>query len=666
MKEYLDSDRVNFLIWRYLIEGNYRETAVKFQKEWHVQEPHRELEFARHVQSHALVNVLNKGLVFNSLEREHAKAQAQLLSHQVSSTTEPREPEPAPEPVGIFGPLSLQPASYQQPAQRIQPVQQQAQPLEPPQQQQQKQQQQTPTPVNGDIPDHSEENDASGLNTTNNAAIDVEAAKKRQLDRQSQSSFINGSPAKRPRLSNGYENGADASVATPMDVDGQNGDSHAYPSPLEGELAPTPLPRTDGPEQSTQIDKVAELATKTTFVSLGPSDDMVASSPVQSVSTTNSDSAPVLLHCQWNPRDPTILAAAGTDALARIWTVSRGAISDAASGHVNGLGVDPQFHSLVDDDIPSKATATAMAWNLDGTAIAVATDSDTKGRLTLWSADGRHLDHFEVPEPPIFKIRWNPNSAALLGIAPDDGGTLVTVFRSGELNTVSYTLPAHILGSDPLDAAWTSETDFLLCGGEMLIRFRCTDTEIVETKKYKTREGDSLTQVQFDWRSSLAATCSENGFVDIWDTNGKRREIEAHYNAVTAIAWQPLQAPQTTANERLLASGGEDGVICIWDALASNGKSICSMTMGLPIVALAFTPDGAFIAGATNERILIWKVGEHSIPRASWSRTPHPGWLSPRANSESDEEDEHCLGWDSTGRKLAYGVNSRLAVIDFR
>ncbi|KXJ96600.1 lish protein [Microdochium bolleyi] len=655
-KEHLSTDRINYLVWRYLIEGNYRETAVKFQKEWHVQEPHRELDFARHVQSHALVNVVNKGLVFNSLEREHAKAQAQALSQQGPSTTESRESGPPAEPIGIFGPLSAQPTSYQQPVQRLQPLQQQSQPP---------QQQQTPTPANGDVPDHGEETDAATLNAANTAA-DVETAKKRQLDRQPQSGLINGSPAKRPRLSNGYENGVEAAASTPMDLDGQNGDSHAYPSPLEGESAPTPQPRTDGPEQSTQIDKVAELATKTTFVSLGPSEDMVASSPVQSVSTANSDSAPVLLHCQWNPRDPTILAAAGTDALARIWTVSRGAVSDAHTGHVNGLGIDPQFHSLVDDDIPSKATATAMAWNSDGTAIAVATDSDTKGRLTLWSADGRHVHHFEVPEPPIIKIRWNPNSAALLGIAPDNGGTLVTVFRSGELNTVSYTLPAHDLSSDPLDAAWTSETDFLLCGGEMLIQFKCTNTEIVETKKYQTREGDSLTQVQFDWRSSLAATCSEKGFVDIWDANGKRREIEAHYNAVTAIAWQPLQSPHTTTNERLLASGGEDGVICIWDALASNGKTICSMTMGLPIVALAFTPDGAFIAGATNERILIWKVGEHSIPRASWSRTPHPGWLSPRANSESDEEDEHCLGWDSTGRKLAYGVNSRLAVIDFR
>lgn len=434
---------------------------------------------------------------------------------QASPTSlESKEAQSITEPIGIFGPLSTLPSQYQQPAQRLQSSQSQSQsqpllhqqlPPPPPQQQQ------TPTPANGDVPDHGEETDASNP-TTASIAVDIEQARKRQLDRQQQPGLVNGSPAKKPRLTNGYENGAEAQTATtPMELDTLNGDSHAYPSPHEGgEPAPTPTPRTDGPEQSTQIDKVRELATKTTFVSLCPSEDLPGSSPIQSVPAANSDSAPVLLHCQWNPRDPSILAAAGTDALARIWTVS-----DPMTGHVNGSGIDSQFHSLVDDDMPSKATTTAMAWNADGTVIAVATDSDTKGRLTLWSADGRHLDHFEVSEPPIIKIRWNPNSAAMLGIAPDNGGTLVTVFRSGDSNTVSYTLPAHNLDSDPLDAAWTSETDFLLCGGELLMLFRCTDTEIVEVKKYKTREHDSLTQVQFDSRSSLAATCSEKGFVDV-------------------------------------------------------------------------------------------------------------------------------------------------------
>jgi hypothetical protein len=348
---------------------------------------------------------------------------------------------------------------------------------------------------------------------------EVENTRKRQVDRHQQPSQLNGSPAKRPRLSNGYENGVDTAT-TPMDLDGpdQQGDNHAYPSPLEGEQAPTPIPQTDGPEQGTQVDKVEELASETMFIPLGSGlDDAPGLSPVTALPRVNGDSAPVLLHCEWHPRDPSILAAAGTDALARIWNVSRGATADPASqDHVNAFV--PDFRTLVEDDIPSKATVTAMAWNWDGSAIALATDSDSKARLTLWTPEGSHIHHFEVAEPPIIKLRWSPRSMAILAIAPDNGGTLITIYHADTLNTLTYFLPSHDLNAEPLDAAWTSDTEFLLCGGELLVLLRYSEREISEVQRFKTREGDTLTQVQFDPQSSLAATCGEKGFVDVSST----------------------------------------------------------------------------------------------------------------------------------------------------
>jgi len=85
------------------------------------------------------------------------------------------------------------------------------------------------------------------------------------------------------------------------------------------------------------------------------------------------------------------------------------------------------------------------------------------------------------------------------------------------------------------------------------------------------------------------------------------------------------------------------------------------MTMALPVISLSIAPDGAFLAGATSDKILIWKMGDSAIPRASWNRVPHPGWQSPKGNSETDEEFEPCLGWDSEGQKLVYGANSRVS-----
>lgn len=482
--------------------------------------------------------------------------------------------------LGIFGPILANPPSSTEQQQKQQQEEEKQQQQQQPQRQgiaeeSNRQDETTKAPVPVSVPavpaatagatattEKTEDSAATTVGTVATSGGDLENTRKRHVDRQQQPPVLNGSPAaKRPRLSNGngYENGADAATATnattttPMEIDGQDNNNtnsnadiinndntntntnHAYPSPLETEHAPTLIPRTDGPEQGTQVEKVEELATETTFVPLGPLDDNApnapnasASSPLAATTTITGESPPVLLHCQWNPRDPTILAAAGTDALARIWTVSRGAPADSDSGHVNGIGIAPQFHSLVDDDVPPKATVTAMAWNGDGTAIAVATDSDFKGRLGLWSANGAHLHNFEVPEPPIIKIRWNPNNAAILGIAPDNGGSLVTVFYAATSNTTSYYLPDHDLDSDPLDAAWTSETDFLLGGGELLIALRCTDEKISEVRKFETRKGDSLTQIQFDHydpKFALAATCGTKGFVDVRKPNNPLSDV---------------------------------------------------------------------------------------------------------------------------------------------
>ena len=344
------------------------------------------------------------------------------------------------------------------------------------------------------IEEEEEDEDAEG--------DEVEVSRKRV-----QHQLPNGSPAKRPRLSNGYENGAGAAtVTTPMEVDHQ--DNHAYPSPLEGEQATTPIVRTDGPEQGTQVDKVEELSHDTTFIRLV--DDARAPDSTSAASPAGAESAPILLQCEWNPRDPSLLAAAGTDALARVWTVSHATMPEPGQDHVS-----PHAHSLVDPAATRSTTVTALSWASDGTMIAVATDNGTGAAVSLWNADGGRIQSVEVPEPPVVKLSWNPNNTAFLSISPDKGGALVTVYSIPACNSISYFLPGHDIGASPLDAAWTSDSEFLLCGGDLLVCLQCTDSSISQIRKFETKEDDSFTQVLFDWRSKLAATSSDKGTLDV-------------------------------------------------------------------------------------------------------------------------------------------------------
>jgi len=130
--------------------------------------------------------------------------------------------------------------------------------------------------------------------------------------------------------------------------------------------------------------------------------------------------------------------------------------------------------------------------------------------------------------------------------------------------------------------------------------------------------------------------------------------------SISMLQWQPLQSE--LSDERLLASGGDDGIVFIWNVRSPENKYKYMITMpnSTPVVGLSITPDGAFIAAATSDQILIYKIGEHAFPRAVWDKMPHPGWESPK-NTESDDENIPCLGWDAEGQRLAYAANSRVS-----
>jgi hypothetical protein len=333
---------------------------------------------------------------------------------------------------------------------------------------------------------------------------DIESnPRKRLAERQHHHDELvsHGSPAKRQRLSNGYENGADSGAA-PMEID-QRPDTtnhHAYPSPLEGEQAESPLLRTEGPSRGTQVEKAHDLTQNTVFLQLGAADG--------AADHEAAAESPLVLLCEWNPRDPLVLATAGTDALARIWTLPyrETSPSDAIS--------------IVDDDLPKNATISAMAWSSNGELIAVAADLGLKSRVSIYSVEGTSLHRVDGLDSPVTNLCWSPNGSLLLSICPDvskglaSPGTLIHISSPSLANSMSHHL-AHDLRTDTLDTTWISETEFILCGGDLLVSFRCTENGIVQGREFKTGKDERFTLVEFDWRSKLVATASEKGFIDV-------------------------------------------------------------------------------------------------------------------------------------------------------
>lgn len=346
----------------------------------------------------------------------------------------------------------------------------------------------------------------------------------------------NGTPAKRQRLSNGNENGNGAeSATTPMEIDSHpdnnsNNNSsssnvnnnHAYPSPLEGEQAASPPPRTEGPEKATQTEEPLDLTRATVFLRMGADESTESElSTSQDQMTENPIASPLALFCEWNPSNPSILAVAGTEALARLWTVSRGdaPVADIPAGHVDDhtappFTLDSSFSSLTEQDVLKSSTVSSLAWNADGTAIALAVDHGRKSRVSIWDVNGSPIHRFDGVDPPVIKLRWSPNKDLLLGVSLDSRGIMVTVFSLSTANSASH-LVERTLDDSVLDVCWVSETEFVICGGDCLVALRCGEKGIEPGREFNTGKDESFSQIKYDAKTGLIATATEKGVIHV-------------------------------------------------------------------------------------------------------------------------------------------------------
>jgi hypothetical protein len=67
----------------------------------------------------------------------------------------------------------------------------------------------------------------------------------------------------------------------------------------------------------------------------------------------------------------------------------------------------------------------------------------------------------------------------------------------------------------PLEAVWTTEEEFIVCGGDFLSLFTVSDGTIMRARKFETREDHRLSKVTYDRHSRLLATASEDGIIDV-------------------------------------------------------------------------------------------------------------------------------------------------------
>lgn len=143
----------------------------------------------------------------------------------------------------------------------------------------------------------------------------------------------------------------------------------------------------------------------------------------------------------------------------------------------------------------------------------------------------------------------------------------------------------------------------------------------------------------------LLASGGSDGLVRVWDveTIPSPLTLEGHTEPVTGVAWSP--------SWRMLASGSEDGTVVLWDV----GGRQPSRTFHSPsnyTYGLTWSPDGRAIAsGSLNESIQLWDANTGSIFRPvtltkSLAPTYSVAWTPDGRVLASGGQDSTIVLWD--------------------
>lgn len=258
----------------------------------------------------------------------------------------------------------------------------------------------------------------------------------------------------------------------------------------------------------------------------------------------------------WAP-DGLRLSSAGQDGRVRIW--------------------DPSAAAAVAEMDAGSQWVERVAWNSAGTLLASAA-----GRVArMWSPDGELVSELPRPNVGIGAIAWEPGHDVLAIGAKGD----VQLWAPDAADPIQ----AFEWESSTIQLVWSPDGAFLVAGGnDGVIRFWVIPTgDEFEIAGYSTK----VASLAWNATSNVLATAGGPSVV-AWDCTGagpreKRPSFGRwHRPAVSALTFDPVRG--------LLASGGEDGRILIWEAFPLTRRREARLEH--PVSALAWSPDGALLA----------------------------------------------------------------------
>ncbi len=239
-------------------------------------------------------------------------------------------------------------------------------------------------------------------------------------------------------------------------------------------------------------------------------------------------------------------------------------------------------------------------------------NGDVRGEhseLRLWDAVRGETVHEQSLPGPFHRLAFRPDGRRLVLGGADGTVVLWDVVERRELlqRTLHNTRIAGLAfspdGKTVASAAIAAPDHWLLKRGEVMVWD--ADTATVH-RVLRTADGQGFHSVAFHPARPLLATGGEDAVVRLWDpSTGKEvRALSGHKSAVFCVAFSP--------DGKLLVSAGSNGNLKIWDVEANltapkTPQSLTGRTGA--VLGLAFSPDARYLAyGGTDKTVRIYDL----------------------------------------------------------
>ena len=247
-----------------------------------------------------------------------------------------------------------------------------------------------------------------------------------------------------------------------------------------------------------------------------------------------------------------------------------------------------------------------LSFSPDGTTLASAGSS---GTVILWDVRTQErITTLEGPPYLVSSLSFSPNGALLA--YGDSEGTIILWDAATRERVV--TLQGH---RSAVTSVSFSPDGTLLASGSEDYTVKLWDVATRERVATLQRHRSVVTSVSFSSDGTLLASAPvwQDGMVELWDVATRERvaTLQGHTEGASSVSF-------SASDGALLATGGWDGKVILWDVL--KREQIVAFGHTDKIYSIAFSPDGTTLAaGGRDGAISLWNIEKtaHRLTKVS-------------------------------------------------